>query len=151
MFTEKSLQTLATREMHYLGFSDISTRSSSAPGLLKDLTDMINSRKSLPRMNISTQLVKNPRSTFMIRVTGDSMVNAGISAGDMLIVDKSVSINSGMIIVASINGELLVKRVINDGANTVLRSENSAYEDIIISDSDQLKIWGAVTSVIKAT
>lgn len=87
----------------------------------------------------------------MIRVTGDSMVNAGISAGDMLIVDKSVSINSGMIIVASINGELLVKRVINDGANTVLRSENSAYEDIIISDSDQLKIWGAVTSVIKAT
>jgi SOS-response transcriptional repressor LexA len=151
MFTEKSLQTLATREMHYLGFSDISARSASAPGLLKDLTDMINSRKSLPRMNISTQLVKNPRSTFMIRVTGDSMVNAGISAGDMLIVDKSVSINSGMIIVASINGELLVKRVITDGANTVLRSENIGYEDIIISDSDQLKIWGAVTSVIKAT
>jgi DNA polymerase V len=101
-------------------------------------------------MNISTQLVKNPRSTFMIRVTGNSMINAGISAGDMLIVDKSVHINSGMIIVASINGELLVKRVMTDDGKTILRSENSDYDDIIILESDQLKIWGAVTSVIKA-
>jgi SOS-response transcriptional repressor LexA len=150
MFTDKSLQTLANREMHYLGFSDLTARSSTDSGLLNELTEIIRSRKSLPRMNISTQLVKNPRSTFMIRVTGNSMINAGISAGDMLIVDKSVSINNGMIIVASINGELLVKRVMTDGGNTVLRSENKEYEDIIIHESDQLKIWGAVTSVIKA-
>lgn len=99
-------------------------------------------------INLNRLLIKHPSSTFFLRVSGDSMVGAGIFDKDLLIVDRSLAPLSGKIIIAAIDGELTVKRLIIKNKQIFLSPENPSYDEIIIQDPSSLHVWGVVTTVI---
>ena len=100
-------------------------------------------------LNLDKLLIKNRPSTFLIRAGGDSMINIGIYDGDILIVDRSLDAKSKDIVIASIFGELTVKKLLLDiHGNPQLKSENELYSNIEIKNKEDLIIWGVVTSVI---
>jgi len=99
-------------------------------------------------LDLNKELVKNPAATFFVRVTGDSMTDAGINDGDVLIVDRSVEVKKGKIVIAVINGELVVKRLLRKGRQLLLMPENPKYPPIIVPEEADFLIWGVVISVI---
>ena len=100
-------------------------------------------------LNLDKLLIKNRPSTFLIRAGGDSMINIGIYDGDILIVDRSLDAKSKDIVIASIFGELTVKKLLLDiHGNPQLKPENELYSSIEIKNKEDLIIWGVVTSVI---
>ncbi|OGT88945.1 MAG: DNA polymerase V [Gammaproteobacteria bacterium RIFOXYD12_FULL_61_37] len=99
-------------------------------------------------LDLNEHLVKHPAATFFVRVSGDSMLNAGIHPGDILVVDRSLTPVSGRIVIAALDGELTVKRFDQRNGRTRLLAENPAYAPIEIQDGNELHIWGVVTNVI---
>jgi DNA polymerase V len=99
-------------------------------------------------IDLNEILIKNKIASFLVKAMGDSMVNAGIFSGDILIVDKSINPESNNIVVAIINGEFTVKRLIKDKQKIFLQPENPKYKPIEIGVEDDFKIWGVVTFVI---
>lgn len=95
-------------------------------------------------LDLNDLLVQNPTATFFVRVSGDSMEGARIFDGDVLVVDRSIVPISGMIVVAAVYGELVVKRLRKTPSGLALLSENSAYEQIVIEDIEGCFIWGVV-------
>src|SRR5690606_17950812 len=100
-------------------------------------------------INISRELVKNHKSTFCVRVNGQSMVDAGIDDGDLLIVDRHLEPQNNNIILAVINGEYTVKRLYKRGEDLFLQPENKNYDPIKITPYMDFRIWGVVTGLIK--
>ena len=99
-------------------------------------------------LDLNEHLITNPAATFFVRVAGDSMTGAGINNNDILIVDRSVAPISGKIVIAVINGELTVKRLIKTESSCRLVAENPDYSDIEITGEMELEIWGVATSAI---
>lgn len=99
-------------------------------------------------LDLNEHLVKNPASTFFVRVEGDSMRDAGISSGDILVVDRSVEPKDRQIVVAMLDGDFTVKRFRKRGDGVFLEAENNAYPPIKVGENQELVIWGAVTFVI---
>ena len=99
-------------------------------------------------LDLNAYLVNKPATTFCVRVSGDSMIKAGIHEDDILVVDRSIQPSHGKIVIAAIDGELTVKRLHQTSNETILMPENDAYEPIPISDHNDMMIWGVVTSVI---
>jgi len=100
-------------------------------------------------LSLSELLIKNHLSTFLMKTSGDSMIDVGINDGDILVVDRSIGAKNRDIVIAILEGNLTVKRLLfktND--LVVLKSENIAYKDIQIPELADLEIWGVVTSVI---
>ena len=100
------------------------------------------------KLDLNELLIKNPAATFFVRVAGDSMVGAGIQHDDILIVDRSLEPASGRIVIAIYNGELTVKRLLQDKAGMRLVAENPSYPPLTLSEGSDCEIWGVVTSVI---
>jgi len=100
-------------------------------------------------LDIHDLVVQNPTSTFFVRVRGDSMEGAGIFSGDVLVVDRSVEARDGRIVVAAVYGEMVVKRLKQQGSSTVLHSENDSYEPIVVSDNEECFIWGVVVGSVR--
>ena len=101
------------------------------------------------KINLSKELIKNSKTTFAVRVNGQSMVDAGIEDQDLLIVDKAVEVRDRQIVLAVINGEFTVKRLIRDGNDLYLQAENVSYAPIKINENMDFRIWGVVLGVIK--
>ena len=99
-------------------------------------------------LDLNKFLIKHPVATFFVRVTGDSMIGAGIHSGDILIVDRSLEPTSRRVVIAIVNGELTVKRLIRKKGKVLLMPENDGYKPIEIKDETDLEVWGVVTSVI---
>ena len=93
-------------------------------------------------------LIKHPAATFFVRVSGESMINAGIFPGDILIVDRSLEAVDKKIVIAVINGDLTVKRLRIRSGNPFLEPENDQYSHIEITPDMAFEIWGVVTNVI---
>ena len=104
-------------------------------------------------LDLKEHLIRNSDSTFLVRATGKSMVNVGISPGDILIVDRSLEAKNNSIIIVSIDGELTVKRLIkdNDNKKLYLKSENLDYPNIDLKIESDTMIWGVVTYSIHKT
>ncbi|MBC62198.1 MAG: DNA polymerase V [Zetaproteobacteria bacterium] len=100
------------------------------------------------KLDLNEHLIKHPNATFFLRVAGESMKDAGIFDGDILVVDKSLTPSSGKIIVAAINGELTVKRFFRNGKQVILAPENKNYQPLTLREEEDLIIWGVVTNVI---
>lgn len=100
------------------------------------------------RLNLNELLIKHPASTFFLRVSGDSMIGAGIHDGDILIVDKSLNPSVGKIVIAAIDGQLTVKRLAHKDNAFYLLAENPAYPPILIKELNETVIWGVVTTVL---
>lgn len=102
------------------------------------------------KLDLNRHLIKHPAATFFVRVTGDSMIGAGIHSGDLLVVDRSLEPADRHVVVAVLDGELTVKRLFNQQGVLRLLSENLHYQPIEISGQHTFEIWGVVTSVIHA-
>jgi len=96
-------------------------------------------------LDLNDLLVEHPTATFFVRVAGDSMEGAKIFSGDVLVIDRSIEARPGMIVVAAVYGELVVKRLQKTATGLALLSENDHYEPILIDDSEGCFIWGVVT------
>ncbi|MFI4956625.1 MAG: LexA family protein [Gammaproteobacteria bacterium] len=99
-------------------------------------------------LDLNDQLIKHPSATFFVTASGDSMTDAGIHSGDMLIVDRSIEATHGKIVIAAINGELTVKRLSKLEGKLQLLPANPKYKPIDITDNHDLVIWGVVTHVV---
>lgn len=96
-------------------------------------------------LDLNDLLIDNPTATFFVRVSGDSMEGARIFDGDILVIDRSIEARSGMIVVAAVYGELVVKRLLKTSTGLALVSENEEYQPILIDDTEGCFIWGVVT------
>ncbi len=100
-------------------------------------------------LDLNELLISNPPATFFVRVQGDSMVDAGIFDGDLLVVDRSVAVKNGQIIIAMVNSEFTVKRFIKVSENEIcLKAENTRYKDIVVTPDSDFVVWGVVTNSI---
>ena len=99
-------------------------------------------------IDLTELLIPKPLSTFIIRVKGDSMTGAFIPPEALLVVDKSAKPASGKIIVAHINGEFTVKRLVKTPKGLVLHAENPAYKPMTITEEMGFTVWGVVTWII---
>ena len=95
--------------------------------------------------SLDEHVIVHPATTFIITVAGDSMQGAGIWDGDLLVVDRSLQPQSGDVVVAILDDELTVKRLLVHGVTPVLHAENPRYPDFIPEDGQTLVIWGVVT------
>ncbi|VTP16088.1 LexA repressor [Phytobacter ursingii] len=101
------------------------------------------------RIDLNELLIHHPSATYFVKAAGDSMVEAGISDGDLLVVDSSRTAQHGDIVIAAVDGEFTVKRL-QLRPNIQLNPMNSAYSPIRIQSEDVLDIFGVVTFIIKA-
>ena len=100
------------------------------------------------RIDMNDLLISHPLSTFLIRVKGESMKEAFIPDNALLVVDRSLKAASGSIVVAVVNGEFTVKRLIKAPRNWVLHPENSAYRPLVLTEEMSFSVWGVVTKII---
>ena len=101
------------------------------------------------RISLDKELVKNSESTFYAKVSGDSMIEAGLDDGDLIIIDRSLYPENGRIAVCLIDGEFTVKRIKKDKNKIYLMPENKKYKSIELKEDNELIIWGIVQYVIK--
>lgn len=99
-------------------------------------------------LDLNAYLVKHPAATFLVRVLGDSMVDAGIYDGDVLIVDRALAVAPGNIVVAIVMGEFTIKYYYPEKERTILRPANKNYSDIVVTLEMDFEIWGVVTCVL---
>lgn len=99
-------------------------------------------------LDLNELLIKHPAATFFVRVQGDSMIGVGINNNDILVVDRSLNATNNKIIIAVVNGELTVKRLVIKERRTFLYAENVKYKPIEINEEASFEVWGVVTSVI---
>ncbi len=100
-------------------------------------------------LDMNEHLIKNETATFIVKVASLSMLNAGIDIDDELIVDRSLDAKHGDIVVALIDNDFTVKRLMIDESGQWLKAENPEYKNIYLQEGQELIIWGVVTCVIK--
>ena len=98
--------------------------------------------------DLNRLLFRHPEATYLIRVAGESMKNAEIHPGDLLAVDKRLEADHNHIVVAVLEGECTVKRLVCREGSWWLQAENPDYADFEITDPENLRIWGVVTHVV---
>jgi DNA polymerase V len=101
-------------------------------------------------IDLNTHLIMQGHEacTFVVKAEGWSMIGCGIHDGDELMVDRGISAADGHVVVAAINGELLVKRLRHRGGKVLLVSENPHYPERVVAHGETLEIWGVVTRVL---
>lgn len=99
-------------------------------------------------IDLNEYLVKHPAATFYVRVQGDSMDDAGIHQGDLLIVDRAEPYTMGSIVLAVLDGEFTVKKLMKKNDSLYLLSSNTAYQPIKIETETDFKVWGVVTYIV---
>ncbi len=100
------------------------------------------------KMDLNEFLIKNPPATFFVKVEGDSMIDAQISSGDILVVDRSIDATDKKIIIANLMGEFTVKRIRIIDKDFFLEAQNPKYPPIKITDDMDFEIFGVVTYII---
>jgi DNA polymerase V len=100
------------------------------------------------RIDLNQHLIIHREATFILRVSGWSMINAGIHDGDEIIVDRALTPSHGNIVVAVVNNELTVKRLHRTEHEIRLIPDNPEFNDIVIKPDEDLQIWGVVTRVL---
>ena len=101
-------------------------------------------------IDLNKHLIKNPISTFFLRVSGNSMNNAGIYNNDLLIIDRSINPHPGHIVVAILDGEFTLKRLIKEKDNYYLKADKENYPAISLYEYVDIQIWGvAIYSIHK--
>ena len=95
-------------------------------------------------LDLNEHLIEKPAATFFVRVSGDSMKDAGIHNGDLIIVDRSKTPANNSIVLAIVDGEFTVKRLNKKGDQIQLCPENKNYSPIIIKEGMDFEVWGVV-------
>lgn len=95
-------------------------------------------------LNLDEYLIEHQEATFFVRVTGNSMTGFGIHDGDLLVVDRSKTPSDRQIIIAVIDGAFAVKQLCRIPEGVLLRSHGSGHGDILVSEEQELTVWGVV-------
>jgi DNA polymerase V len=101
------------------------------------------------RLDLNAELVQHEEATMLVRVKGDSMRDAGIFDGNLLVVDKSLSAQHGDIVVAVLDGDFTVKELYRRDEVVKLLPAHPDYPEIVPTEGQELRIWGVVTSTIR--
>ncbi|MCH7081851.1 translesion error-prone DNA polymerase V autoproteolytic subunit [Escherichia coli] len=101
------------------------------------------------RIDLNQLLIQHPSATYFVKASGDSMIDGGISDGDLLIVDSAITASHSDIVIAAVDGEFTVKKL-QLRPTVQLIPMNSAYSPITISSEDTLDVFGVVIHVVKA-
>ncbi|MGE5451412.1 MAG: LexA family protein [Acidobacteriota bacterium] len=104
---------------------------------------------AVKRIDLTEILIKHPQATFLLRVRGESMREAGIFDGDTLVVDRAVKPRHGHIVVAVVEGEFTVKYLHERAGRIKLKPANPTFPEIVPRDGQTVEVWGVVTASIK--
>lgn len=99
-------------------------------------------------LDLHRHIVRHEASTFFLKAGGDSMIGAGIHRGDLLVVDRSIPAEHGRVVIAALDGDLTVKRIVREAGRVYLAPENPDFPRIDITHAEHVHIWGVVTYVI---
>ena len=99
-------------------------------------------------LDLNEELITKPAATYFLRAGGRSMLGAGIHDGDLLIVDRSITAEPGMVVVAVVDGEFTVKRLSKKLTGLVLTAEHPGYPPIAIGPDTDVRVWGVVKWVV---
>jgi DNA polymerase V len=113
-----------------------------------DLAEYLVKLNAEGKLDLNQYLVKHPAATFFVRVTGDSMIGAGIHSSDLLIVDRSLEPKDKNVVIASVDGELTVKRLSMREGKPALLPDNDQYAPVEVGEHAAFEVWGVVTNVI---
>lgn len=142
LYNTKSIQFFKTDVSSYLKLPFVANGISAGfPSPADDFLDI--------NIDLNKYLIKNPTTTFYGRVSGNSMIDAGINDGDLLIIDKSLEPKNNKIAVCFIDGDFTVKRIQIEKDVIWLIAENKEYKPIKVTKDNDFVIWGIVTNVIK--
>ena len=111
---------------------------------------MVEKRELHRAVDLNKVLIKHPQATYLMRVRGASMREAGIDDGDVVLVDRAIKPVHGHVVVAVVDGEFTVKRLSKRGSNIKLKAANPTYPDILPRDGQTIEVWGVVTNAIKS-
>lgn len=100
------------------------------------------------KLDLNEHLVRHPAATFFVRADGDSMRDAGVASGDILVVDRAVTPQNGHIVIAALDGELTVKRLRRENGRLFLMPDNPDYAPVEVSPEASFEVWGVVTYII---
>jgi DNA polymerase V len=101
------------------------------------------------RIDLSSVLIKHPQATYLLKASGNSMVEAGIFDNDILVVDRAVKPRHHHIVVAVVDGDFTVKRLYQRAGQFKLKAANPTFADISPKDGQEIVVWGVVTASIK--
>ena len=99
------------------------------------------------KVDLNQYLVKHPASTFLVRASGESMINAWLFPKDILVVDRSLKAENGKVVIAVVDGELTVKGYVKKGKSNWLKPENDSLDTIVSNDDSEAYVWGVVQNV----
>jgi DNA polymerase V len=101
-------------------------------------------------IDLNTRVIQygHEAATFIVRASGSSMIGAGINDQDEVVVDRAIDARDGHIVVAAVNGELIIQRLRVRAGKVLLVSENPHYPERTIAEGEQLEIWGVATNVL---
>ena len=100
------------------------------------------------QINLHELIVRNPAATFFLRASGDSMLGVGIHDGDLLVVDRSLEASHNRVVIAALDGELLVKKLCRKDGRVLLQPANPDYPEFDITEREYAHIWGVVSHVV---
>ena len=120
----------------------ISGVNAGFPSPAEDHTDL--------SLDLNEHLIQHPSATFYVYARGDSMIDSGIYDGDLLIVDRALEPANNSIVIAIVNGEFTVKKIIKNNNKLYLMPNNVNYTSIEITSDTNFEIWGVVTYTIHA-
>ncbi|KJS38146.1 MAG: hypothetical protein VR70_10885 [Rhodospirillaceae bacterium BRH_c57] len=100
------------------------------------------------RLDVYELLVRRPAATFFCKAVGESMVDAGIKDGDLLVVDRSIQPQAGDVVVATMDGGLTVKLLRQNGLRWELAPANPGFPSMPIDPEEGIQVWGVVTYAI---
>ena len=127
------------------GFSQHDVATANATGFAAAADDYMERG-----IDLNEQLIRNKPATFFMRVSGNSMINAGIYDGDIVIVDRSIKPQNGRVVIAVVDGEMLIRRYEQTLNRLRLIPETSQLSPIEVNEFNDFKIWGVVSCVIRA-
>lgn len=99
-------------------------------------------------LDLNEYVAPRPEATFFVRVSGDSMIGAGIFHDDILVVDRSQTPNPGNVVIAWVDGEFTVKRLVRTEEGLELAPENPDYVTIKLTPDTEFEVWGVVRHVV---
>jgi len=102
------------------------------------------------RLDLNDILIRNPQASFLMRVSGDSMHDAGIDDADLVLIDRAVTPAHGHVVIAVIEQEFVCRRLVTRPGELCLRAADGAVADIVPPEGDGFEIWGVVTTVLKS-
>ena len=102
------------------------------------------------RLDLNDILIKHPQATFLMRVAGGAMREAGIDADDLVLVDRAITAAHGHIVIAVVEDEFVCRRLVKHDGEVRLQATSASVSDIVFGDGEELQVWGVVINAIKS-